>query len=233
MILLSEPVQELADLPERLILPLEFRALSDATDSAAATESSAERAIEDDPKPDELARLEQRLALKSVEMEEEIASARKEAWNDARETMGRECDDKVAFERAAVIKVCTHFDRERVRYFADVEAEVVRLSLSIAARILNREVEFDPLLLRGVVKAALTKVYDDSSVTLRVPAAHASHWSKTVMDGEVAIRVVGDAQLDAGECVLETTAGRVELGVKAQLQEIESGFFNLLGQRPV
>jgi flagellar assembly protein FliH len=34
------------------------------------------------------------------------------------------------------------------------------------------------------------------------------------------------------ECVLETSVGRVELGVKAQLIEIERGFFDLLGQRP-
>ena len=37
----------------------------------------------------------------------------------------------------------------------------------------------------------------------------------------------------AGECVLETRVGTVELGVKAQLEEIEKGFFDLLQQRPV
>jgi flagellar assembly protein FliH len=35
-----------------------------------------------------------------------------------------------------------------------------------------------------------------------------------------------------GECVLETNIGRVELGVSAQLAEIEKGFFDLLQMRP-
>ena len=38
--------------------------------------------------------------------------------------------------------------------------------------------------------------------------------------------------MKAGECVLETSVGKVELGVSAQLEEIEKGFFDLLQQRP-
>ena len=36
-----------------------------------------------------------------------------------------------------------------------------------------------------------------------------------------------------GECVMETSVGRVELGVAVQLEEIEKGFFDLLQKRPV
>jgi flagellar assembly protein FliH len=45
--------------------------------------------------------------------------------------------------------------------------------------------------------------------------------------------VVGDARTEVGECVLETSVGRVELGVSAQLEEIETGFYDLLQQRPL
>jgi len=46
------------------------------------------------------------------------------------------------------------------------------------------------------------------------------------------VTVIGDPKIDQNECVLETVAGRAELGVKAQLKEIERGFFDLLEQRP-
>jgi flagellar assembly protein FliH len=46
------------------------------------------------------------------------------------------------------------------------------------------------------------------------------------------LKLVGDERLGVGECVLETNVGRVELGVSAQLEEIERGFFDLLQQRP-
>ena len=49
---------------------------------------------------------------------------------------------------------------------------------------------------------------------------------------ESSLQIVGDERLDAGECVLDTNVGRVELGVSAQLEEIERGFFDLMQQRP-
>jgi flagellar assembly protein FliH len=49
---------------------------------------------------------------------------------------------------------------------------------------------------------------------------------------ELSLQVVGDERLTEGQCVLDTNVGRVELGVSAQLEEIERGFFDLLQQRP-
>ena len=49
---------------------------------------------------------------------------------------------------------------------------------------------------------------------------------------ESSLQVVRDERLAAGECVLDTNVGRVELGVSAQLEEIERGFFDLMQQRP-
>jgi flagellar assembly protein FliH len=39
------------------------------------------------------------------------------------------------------------FRGARERYFAEVEQEVVKLALAIAARVLHREAQMDPLLL--------------------------------------------------------------------------------------
>ena len=52
------------------------------------------------------------------------------------------------------------------------------------------------------------------------------------MSPESLLQIVGDERLSAGECVLDTSVGRVELGVSAQLAEIERGFFDLMHQRP-
>ncbi len=224
---------ESGGLEGRAVLPLEFHALEEFADSRVVEAAAESVFVESEPtKLDEVASLEQRLAARASETEELVEDARNDAWSEARETLGRECEERVALERAAVIKVCEQFGRERARYFADVEAEVVRLSLSIAARVLNREAQFDPLLLRGAVKVALAGVHDESSVTLRVPVEQAEEWRRVVAGSEVSVTVTGDAQLGGSECVLETSVGRVELGVKAQLQEIELGFFDLLGQRP-
>ncbi len=51
-------------------------------------------------------------------------------------------------------------------------------------------------------------------------------------NGACGLQVVGDGEMARGECVIETSVGTVELGVGAQLMEIEQGFFDLLQKRP-
>ena len=109
----------------------------------------------------------------------------------------------------------------------------MKLALAIAARVLHREANLDPLLLTGVVRIALEKVAEDSTTVLRVPANAIEMWREVFVEGqESSLKIVADERLDAGECVLDTNVGRVELGVSAQLEEIERGFFDLMQQRP-
>src|SRR5579871_2772995 len=158
-------------------------------------------------------------------------AARREAKAEARIEWKDELEERVLEERARVVRVCDEFERERAKYFASVEAEVVKLALAIAARVLHRETKMDPLLLTAAVRVALGKVAEDSSTVLRVPAFDVEMW-RGVFGSNDAVQVVGDERMVAGECVLETNVGKVELGVGAQLEEIEKGFFDLLEQRP-
>jgi flagellar assembly protein FliH len=169
--------------------------------------------------------------------EEQISLDMKVAWNEARAEARleweQELEERIVEERRVVLKACEEFVRERARYFAGVEAEVVKLALAIAARVLHREATLDPLLLTGVVRVALEKVAEDSTTVLRVPVGAIEMWREVfVASPESSLQVVGDERLSAGECVLDTNVGRVELGVSAQLEEIERGFFDLMQQRP-
>ncbi len=166
-----------------------------------------------------------------LEVEAQMEAARREARAEAREEWEEELEERVAEERARMLRTCEAFGRERARYFAGVEAEVVKLALAIAARVLHREAKLDPLLLAGVVRVALDKVAEDSATVLRVPAAAVEMW-RGLFGSEAGVTLMGDERMEVGECVLETSVGRVELGVSAQLEEIEKGFFDLLQQRP-
>ena len=65
------------------------------------------------------------------------------------------------------------FAQERDRYLHAVEHEVVKLALAVAARILRREAQMDPLLLTGAVRVALGQLSGSTEVRLRVPAGRA------------------------------------------------------------
>ena len=59
---------------------------------------------------------------------------------------------------------------ERDQFLRTIEQEVVRLALAIAARILRREAQTDPLFLVGAVRVALGQLAATMQVRLRVPA---------------------------------------------------------------
>jgi flagellar assembly protein FliH len=181
----------------------------------------------------EIATLSEQLLAQAELASADIELAGEEARAEARREWEKELEERVAEERSSVQKACEEFRRERAKYFAGVEAEVVKLALAIAARVLHREAVLDPLLLTGVVRIALEKVEEGSATVLRVPANSVSMWRQVfAASSELSLQVVGDERLTEGQCVLDTNVGRVELGVSAQLEEIERGFFDLLQQRP-
>lgn len=182
---------------------------------------------------EEVTALGGRLRCQEEEKSLAIESVRTEARTEARSEWEQELAERIAEERSAILKAYEGFCKERAEYFAGVEAEVVKLVLAIAARVLHREVNLDPLLLAGVVRVALEKVAEDSATVLRVPAGAIELWREVFSKSlGSSLQIVEDERLMAGECVLDTNVGRVELGVSAQLQEIERGFFDLMEQRP-
>ena len=182
---------------------------------------------------EQVAALEGQLNLQAEQIGTQLETVRREAVIESRRQWEEELEERVAVERTRVIRSCEEFRKERARYFADVEAEVVKLALAIAARVLHREVKLDPLLLCAAVRVALEKVEDNSTMQLRVPSDTVEKWRNVIeSETEPRVQLIADERLGPGECVLETNVGRVNLGVGAQLDEIEKGFFDLLQQRP-
>jgi len=125
------------------------------------------------------------------------------------------------------------FAQERDRYFHAVEHEVVELALAIAARILRREAQMDPLLLTGAVRVALGQLSHSTQVRLRVPPAELDLWTEAIAHlPNLALKptVMAGEDMRLGDCAIETELGSVDLGVRAQLGEIERGFFDRAGK---
>jgi len=138
-------------------------------------------------------------------------------------------------ERSCVLSALRSFERSRDDYFRRVEAEVVRLALAIARKVLHREAQMDPLLLAGVVRVALDQMKAGTRVLLRTSPESAELWREfCVQHGpeRCSLEVVVDSSLEGSHCLLEAEAGSSEISLDSQLQEIESGFFDLLRERP-
>lgn len=113
---------------------------------------------------------------------------------------------------------------ERERYFHALGPEIVRLAMAIAARILRREASSDPLLLLGAVRAALGQISAATEVRLRVPAAEIDLWTEAIKllpNSAVRPAVLIGEGLTLGDCTIETALGSADLGIRAQLAEVE------------
>jgi flagellar assembly protein FliH len=124
------------------------------------------------------------------------------------------------------------FAQERDRYLLAVEHEVVKLALAVAARILRREAQMDPLLLTGAVRVALGQLSGSTQVRLCVPAGELDLWNEAIAlvpHLPVKPAVMAGEGMRLGDCVIETDLGSVDLGIRAQLGEIERGFFDRAG----
>ncbi len=171
--------------------------------------------------------------------EEELTTREQRAWErGAQETAAqtrRDMEIGLTAEREKLTAALDEFVRERNEYFRNVEAEVVRLVLTVARKVLHREAQVDPLLLTGVVRVALDQIANGTGVKLRVPAIQADAWRaavESIPDRSSAIEVVGDNSLEGPDCLIVTEAGTTDISLEAQLAEIERGFMDLLSQRP-
>lgn len=176
--------------------------------------------------------------------EQRLAEETKRSFEAGRER-GRqegcqmEREAKTAAEAAAkeqrarqAAKLTAIFSEECDRYLHAVEHEVVKLALAVAARILRREAQMDPLLLTGAVRVALGQLAASTQVRMRVPAAELGLWKDAMAllpNLSVKPTVEADDGMRLGDCVVETELGSVDLGVRSQLGEIERGFFDRTG----
>jgi flagellar assembly protein FliH len=184
----------------------------------------------------------------SANFEERLADATRQAFESGRERgreEGRRAEREALASSAAAeaerqrwqtAESVENLARERDHYLQAVEQEVVRLALAVAARILRREAQMDPLLLTSAVRVALGQVAATSEIRLRVPAKEADLWKETIaLMPKLTVKplVVAEEGMLLGECAIESQVGTVDLGIRSQLGEIERGFFDRAGSADV
>lgn len=182
--------------------------------------------------PGDAAAFEQRLA---EETRRGFEAGRERGRQEERKALAGEQAAAREREKRQLAALAENFSLERDRYLHLVEQEVVRLALAIAARILRREAQMDPLLLTGAVRVALGQLSASTQVRLRVPAGDLALWTEAIaLLPNLAVKpvVVGEEGMRLGECLIETDLGSVDLGVRSQLGEIERGFFDRAGAPP-
>jgi flagellar assembly protein FliH len=179
-----------------------------------------------------------------TEFEQRLAEETRRSFEAGRERgrqEGRQVEREAQGTAAAVAEqgrkrqaaeLMEKFAQERNRHLEALEQEVVKLALAVAARILRREAQMDPLLLTGAVRVALGQLAGTAEVHLKVPADDLDLWTEAMrLVPNLALKptVRAGEGMRLGDCQIETAIGSVDLGIRAQLSEIEKGFFDRAG----
>jgi flagellar assembly protein FliH len=146
----------------------------------------------------------------------------------------QEYELKLQAARSTVVTAISGFEAQRTEYFARVESEIVQLALAIAAKILHREAQVDPMLVATLVRMAVEKMREGSKVMVRVSPLNVPQWKAYLKNHSSVARVevVEDEELNQNDCLLVTELGTTNFGLDSQLKEVEQGFFDLLALRP-
>jgi flagellar assembly protein FliH len=189
---------------------------------AVSTGKSAE---EKSAKADKAARISQ------DEMSRLISEAHAEGLAQGGRQAAARFEEELARERKRVADLLLEFQQQRSDYYSKVEIELVHLALAIAAKILHRESQVDRMVVAGLVKVMLERFQQNTKVVVRVRPEDAEAWRHYFRDHS-SLQVVEDFALEPKACLLETELGVADLGLDAQLKEVEQGFFDLLAQKP-
>lgn len=161
---------------------------------------------------EELGRLRAEARRQVEEAEEEAEEIRQEARRQGRKEALEECMEDLAKARAEYAKL-----KQRA------ERDMVTLAFEVARRLLGHKIEVQPEIVRDIVGQALTAARGREQIVVHVHPddhdevqAERDRYARSLEGIPVYFEV--DADLDRGDCVIETESGRIDARLDTQLQ---------------
>ena len=177
---------------------------------------------------------EPRISFTETEFAQRVAAERAAAMAETEQKLREDYERRVQRETTKVSAAIVAFEDARKDYFSRVEAEVVQLSISIAAKIIHRAAQVDPMLVAALVQIALGQLREGAAASIRIRPEEAQRWRNhfAALSLKHVVTIVEDGTLETSDCFLETELGSVNFNVDAQLKEVQQGFFDVLAQKP-
>jgi flagellar assembly protein FliH len=182
------------------------------------------------PKDDQAPLLQAALAQLQHRYDADVAAAHRRGFNEgeAHAKAGPVAEIEAAIQRMA--QSVRDLAQLRPRLRRDAEADVVRLSLAIARRILRREMSLDPAAMQALAQVALQKLGRQEISRVFVHPHQAPSIKAALESAGVRAEVIPEITRESGALVFETNQGLLDASVNAQLEEIERGLTDRVNQ---
>jgi flagellar assembly protein FliH len=179
-------------------------------DSAAHAQAGAQQALE-------------KIAMAESEAQEIKQGALDKGLSEGRMQAKKELEQSLA----ALLKVKEEVDVERSAFFDRMEPEVARLAVTIAEKVIAKELEAHPEVVIDLVKSALRRIREREVLRVRInpediPLVRAARDDMmSEISGIQKLDLIDDRRVGRGGCVVESSTGILDARIKTQLEQIE------------
>ena len=157
-----------------------------------------------------------------------LADAEREIETRATEIATRFVDERLGSVLPALQAAAEGLADERDRWLAEWENTAVRLGISIAEKLLHRQLEVRPDAVRERLAQSLQLASGSAQVTVRLNPGDLQRLGPEARDVVRSLASCGqatltpDAGLSPGSAVIETGAGTIDARIETQLERIAS-----------
>jgi flagellar assembly protein FliH len=187
--------------------PVLWRTVSSASDSRRNSHADAER-----------------------EAARKLDQARREAYAEGLAAGRQQSEEQFRPAAQGLADTLASLARLRESIREETIQDLVRLAISIAARVIHREVAVDPDALAGLIQAAFTKLQSREISRVRMHPTLEVLVRKLLEQAGAPKNLVltPDPSLKPAEVFFETSQGILDASVETQLREIERGLIDKL-----
>lgn len=159
-----------------------------------------------------------------------LDQARREAFSQGLSAGRQQADEQIRPAMEGLAQALAELGQLRSAIREQETENLVRLAVSIAARVIHREVVIDPDALAGLVQAAFTKAQSREISRVRMHPALEGKVRKSLEQcgAPKNLLLAADPRLKSGEVLFETPQGILDASVETQLSEIERGLIDQL-----
>ncbi len=209
---------------------VQWKSLSSGASAPSSRVQPAQQAFSKTSPGDDPVLLRDRIAELDRIRQTELAQAKQQGFHEGIQQGRNQAVDEVKAAGEKVAQTLAELASVKRKLRNEAELELLKLSLSIARRILHRELSTDPEALHGLVHTALQKLQNREISRVRVypGGAESVKVSLERIGAAPAIQVLPDPSLKNGDLIFETSFGELDASVDSQLQEIQRGFADRL-----
>lgn len=163
--------------------------------------------------------------LRVVAAETAAATAQKRA-SELEATLRADYEQRLGHAIHALAAGTAQLDTLQGQLVREAEADVARLALLIASRLLRREIDDDPTWMEGVLADALSRVPDKRGVAVRMhplDAEVASERKRFILEqtpGVERVEFFGDDSLPRGACIIASQGTRLDASLPASWERL-------------